>query len=180
MRPAGWRQSRPEGSAPGIKNCRSERRPKPGVQQHSVTPRDFSKPAATSSIPQATAATAAAGKPPRYPGPDATAPGGGEKTPPTRAQGCGPAALAQPLRRMTRSSTAAVACGLHYCGPPPQAVFPNGRLRPVGSENRSTRALAGQAAQPLAPNCIPLLVQAYARRSRHGAGPPLPSAALPH
>ena len=49
------------------------------------------------------AATAAAGRPPRYPEPDATAPGGGEKTPPTRAQGCGAAAPAQPLRRVTRS-----------------------------------------------------------------------------
>jgi len=79
------------------------------------------------------AATAAAGKPPRYPEPAATTPGGGEKTPPTRAQGCGPAALAQPLRRVTRSSTAAVACGLYYCGSPPQAAFPNGHLLPGGS-----------------------------------------------
>jgi hypothetical protein len=81
----------------------AERWPKPGIQQHSATPKGSSKPAATTSIPQATAATAAAGKPPRYPEPDATAPGGGEKTPPTRAQGCGTAALAQPLSRVTRS-----------------------------------------------------------------------------
>ena len=37
--------------------------------------------------PQAIEATAAAGRPIRNPEPDATAPGGGEKNPPTRAQG---------------------------------------------------------------------------------------------
>ena len=79
-------------------------------------PRDSSNPAATISIPQAPAATAAAGKPPCHPEPDATAPGGGEETTLTRAQGCGTAALAWPLRRVTRSSTAAVVTGLPYCG----------------------------------------------------------------
>ena len=68
-----------------------------------ATPKAPSNPAATYSRSEATTATAAAGKPPRYPDPDATAPGGGEKTPSTRAQGCGAAALAQPLRRVTRS-----------------------------------------------------------------------------
>ena len=66
--------------------------------------------------------------------------------------------------------TAAVACGLHYCGPPPpQAAFPNGRLRPVGSENRSTQALAGQAAQPLAPKRISLVTcHLHQRLIAHG------------
>ena len=92
-----------------MRNGRAEPHAEAGIKQHSATPRDPSNPAATSSIPQAMAATAAAGRAPRHPEPDATAPGGGEKTPPTRAQGCGSAALAWPLRRVTRSSTAAVA-----------------------------------------------------------------------
>ena len=51
-------------------------------------------------------ATAAAGKPPRYPELDATAPGGGEKNPPARAQGAA-----------TRPTRAALAPGdtLHSC-----------------------------------------------------------------
>jgi hypothetical protein len=50
----------------------------------------------------------------------------GKKNPPTRAQGCGTAALAQPLCRVTRSSTAAVACGLHNCAPPQRDPSPMG------------------------------------------------------
>jgi hypothetical protein len=68
-----------------------------------ATPKDSSNPAATYSRPEVIEATAAAGRPPRHPEPDATAPGGGEETTLTRAQGCGAAALAQPLRRVTRS-----------------------------------------------------------------------------
>ena len=49
-----------------------------------------------------------------------------QKKPPTRAQGCGTAALAQPLCRVTRSSTAAVACGLHNCAPPQRGPSPMG------------------------------------------------------
>ena len=120
-------------------------------------PRESSNPAATISIPQAPAATAAAGRPPRHPEPDATAPGGGEKTPPTRAQGCGTAALAKPLRRVTRSIAAAVACGVLNCGPTPR---------------RPGSAATGGRMQNW-------LVQVFARSGRHGAGPSLPSAALP-
>ena len=59
--------------------------------------------AATSSIPQSTPATAAAGGLPRHPEPDATAPGGGEKTHPPERKGRPPVRLAQPMRRVTRS-----------------------------------------------------------------------------
>jgi hypothetical protein len=48
--------------------------PSHGIQQHWATPRDFSNPAGTSPIPQATATTAAAGRALRHPEPDATAP----------------------------------------------------------------------------------------------------------
>ena len=90
-----------------MRNGRAEPHAEAGIKQHTATPRDFSNPAATYSRPEATTATAAAGKPPRYPEPDATAPGGGEETTLTRAQGCGPAALAQPLRRVTRFANTA-------------------------------------------------------------------------
>lgn len=87
------------------------------------TPRDFSNPAATYSRPEATTATAAAGRPPRHPEPNATAPGGGEKTPPTRAQGCGTAALAQPLRRVTRSHCRRRGLRLALLRPSPKRAF---------------------------------------------------------
>jgi hypothetical protein len=100
--------SKMAGLSPSPSQASSSTRPRQGTPSNLAT---------TSSIPHATTATAAAGKTPRYPEPDATAPGGGEKTPPTRAQGCGTAALAWPLRRVTRSTSAAVACGMPYRGP---------------------------------------------------------------
>jgi hypothetical protein len=105
--PAGWHQSGLAGWAAGLKVDRAEPHAEARHAAALATPKGSSKPAGTPSIQLATKATAAAGGPPRHPEPDATAPGGGEKTPPTRAQGCGTAALAQPLRRMTRSKPAA-------------------------------------------------------------------------
>jgi hypothetical protein len=89
-----------------------------------ATPKDSSNPAATYSRPEATTATAAAGKPPRHPEPDATAPGGGEKTHPPERKGAAQPHSRSPCAGWHAPITAAVACGMPLLRPPPYWSLP--------------------------------------------------------